>query len=218
MPGFRQPRRKQDRDPHQGGLLVLLIERWAQQAMERPWWYATTWGIGIGAANFGLRMLLNDLSAAQNARLAALTALGLFLFAWLYTAQLTRPLRRQHAARPAAPPAGCAAGWRPRRPGGHHRPGQGPRSGALWSCPRRHRGLPARHASHASARSNRWIRWMWIRWMRRLIIAILAITAVAVALLVGATRAQAERPHPPTCSDRQQGTDSRPEQPHPARR
>jgi Ni/Co efflux regulator RcnB len=54
--------------------------------------------------------------------------------------------------------------------------------------------------------------------MRRLIIAILAITAVAVALLVGATRAQAERPHLPTCSDRQQGTDSRPEQPQPARR
>jgi hypothetical protein len=62
------------------------------------WRYAATWAIGIGAANLGLRMLLNDLSLAQNIRLAALTALGCFLFACLYTARLTRPLRRRKPA------------------------------------------------------------------------------------------------------------------------
>jgi hypothetical protein len=58
------------------------------------WRYAATWAIGIGAANLGLRMLLNDLPLAQNTRLAALTALGLFLFAWLLrpTVSSTRPM------------------------------------------------------------------------------------------------------------------------------
>jgi hypothetical protein len=70
------------------------VDRWAQRAMDRPWRFATSCAIGVGSANLGLRMLLNDLSLARNARLAALTALGFLLFAWLYTAQLTRPLRR----------------------------------------------------------------------------------------------------------------------------
>lgn len=70
------------------------IDRWAQRAMERPWRYATRWAIGVGTANLGLRMLLNDLSLARNTRLAALTAVGFLLFTWLYMAQLTRPLRR----------------------------------------------------------------------------------------------------------------------------
>jgi hypothetical protein len=72
----------------------LPVDRWAQRAMERPWRYATTWAISVGAANLGLRMLLNDLSLARNTRLAALTAAGFLLFARLYTAQLTRQLRR----------------------------------------------------------------------------------------------------------------------------
>jgi hypothetical protein len=75
------------------------------------WRYAATWAISVGAANLGLRMLLNDLSLARNTRLAALTALGFYVFAWLYTAQLTRPLR--------------------------HPTGRDPRSGSRWSCPRR---------------------------------------------------------------------------------
>jgi hypothetical protein len=76
------------------GLPQVPIDRWAKRAMDRPWRYATIWAIGVGTANLGLRMLLNDLSLARNTRLAALTALGFLLFAWLYTAQLTRPLRR----------------------------------------------------------------------------------------------------------------------------
>jgi hypothetical protein len=70
------------------------IDRWTRQAMERPWRYAIAWAIGVGAANLGLRMLLNDLSLARNTRLAALTAVGVLLFTRLYTAQLTRQLRR----------------------------------------------------------------------------------------------------------------------------
>jgi hypothetical protein len=61
--------------------------------MERPWRYATIWAIGVGAANLGLRMLLNDLSLARNIRLAALTAVGFLLFTRLFAAQLTRQLR-----------------------------------------------------------------------------------------------------------------------------
>jgi hypothetical protein len=76
------------------GLPQVPIDRWAQRAMDRPWRYATISAISVGTANLGLRMLLNDLSLARNTRLAALTALGFLLFAWLYTAQLTRPLRR----------------------------------------------------------------------------------------------------------------------------
>jgi hypothetical protein len=76
------------------GLPQVPIDRWAQQAMGRPWRYATAWAISVGAANLGLRMLLNDLSLARNTRLAALTALGFLLFARLYTAQLTGQLRR----------------------------------------------------------------------------------------------------------------------------
>jgi hypothetical protein len=98
-------------DRRQPDPLLVLIDRWAQLAVDRPWRYLATWAIGIGAANFGLRMLLNDLSLARNARLAALMALGFFLFAWLYTTQLTRPLRR-HRPRPVEtqPSRSSAAG------------------------------------------------------------------------------------------------------------
>jgi hypothetical protein len=39
---------------------LVLIDRWAQLAVDRPWPYKAAWAIGIGAANLGLRMLLND--------------------------------------------------------------------------------------------------------------------------------------------------------------
>ena len=81
-------------------------------AVERPWRYAAAWAIGIGAANLGLRMLLNDLSLARNAPLAILTAVGFLVFAWVYTAQLTRASRGQRpwpAANPAIPEQSCAA-------------------------------------------------------------------------------------------------------------
>jgi len=81
-----------------------LIDRWAQLAADRPWRYTAAWAIGIGAANLGLRMLLNDLSLARNAPLAILTAVGFLGFAWLYTAQLTRSFRGQRP-RPTANPA-----------------------------------------------------------------------------------------------------------------
>ena len=95
--------------------MPVPVDRWAQLAMERPWRYAATWAIGIGAANLGLRTLLNDLSLARNTRLAALTALGFLLFAWAYTAQLTRPLRRRRPATHQAAPTTGAAPSRSRR-------------------------------------------------------------------------------------------------------
>jgi hypothetical protein len=76
------------------GLPQVPIDRWAQRAMDRPWRYATTWALGVGAANLSLRMLLNDLSLARNTRLAALTAVGFLLFTRLFAAQLTRQLGR----------------------------------------------------------------------------------------------------------------------------
>jgi alkylation response protein AidB-like acyl-CoA dehydrogenase len=91
-------------DRRQPDPLLVVIDRWAQLAVERPWRYVATWAIGIGAANLGLRMLLNDLSLARNAGLAILTAVGFLVFAWVYTAQLTRPLRR-HRPRPVENPA-----------------------------------------------------------------------------------------------------------------
>jgi hypothetical protein len=100
-----------------------LIDRWAQLAVERPWRSAVTWAIGIGAANLGLRMLLNDLSLARNASLAILTAVGVSVVSWVCTTQLTRPIRR-HPTRPvetqpsrsrAARLAGGPAAWPPVR-------------------------------------------------------------------------------------------------------
>ena len=126
-------------DRRQPDPLLVLIDRWAQLAVDRPWRYLATWAIGIGAANFGLRMLLNDLSLARNARLAALMALGFFLFAWLYTTQLTRPLRRHRprpVENPAVPKQRCGARWRSGPPGLRSGAGGGPRSERRWSSPR----------------------------------------------------------------------------------
>lgn len=140
MSGVQQPRP----EPHGGrrppDLVPLLIDRWAQLAMQRPWRYLATSAVGIGVANLGLRMLLNDLSLAHNARLAILTAVGFSTFAWLYTAQLTRPLRRRRpnlGANPAVSKQSCAAHWRSKPPSRQVPASAGPRSGPLWSCPRR---------------------------------------------------------------------------------
>jgi hypothetical protein len=102
-------------DRRQPTLRLVLIDRWTQVAVERPWRYVAAWAIGIGAANLGLRMLLNDLSLARNAPLAILTAVGFLVFAWVYTAQLTRASRGQRrwpAVNAAIPKQRCAARWR----------------------------------------------------------------------------------------------------------
>jgi hypothetical protein len=182
MPALHEPRPDHNRDRRQRELPQVLVDRWARLALQRPWRYAATWAFGIGAANLGLRVLLNDLPLAQNARLAALTALGFFVFTWLYTAQLTRPLRRRRAAtHPAAPTTGGAAIWRC-RPGRHHPNGRGPRSGSLWSCPRRAE-LSVKRSGRPAARSA--------TWGRRLLLTAVAVAVVTVAVLVGAARAQA---------------------------
>jgi hypothetical protein len=102
-------------DRRQPTLRLVLIDRWTQVAVERPWRYVAAWAIGIGGANLGLRMLLNDLSLAGNAPLAVLTAVGFLVFAWVYTAQLTRASRGQRrwpAVNAAIPKQRCAARWR----------------------------------------------------------------------------------------------------------
>jgi hypothetical protein len=76
-PGSEHPGNRRQPNPPLG-----LIDRWAQLAVDRPWRYAAAWAIGIGAANLGLRMLLNDLSLARNAPLAILTGVGFLGFAW----------------------------------------------------------------------------------------------------------------------------------------
>jgi hypothetical protein len=153
MSGVQQPRPEPHGGRRQPDLVPLLIERWAQLAMQRPWRYLATWAVGIGVVNLGLRMLLNDLSLAHNARLAILTAVGFSMFAWLYTAQLTRPLRRRRpnlgltrpspsrAAQPTGAPSRRAARCRPAL--AH---GQGP-SGHVHDVGRRSPGEAGGQAS-----------------------------------------------------------------------
>jgi hypothetical protein len=182
MPALHEPRPEHDRDRRSRELPQVLVDRWARLAMQRPWRYAATWAVSIGAANFGLRLLLSDLSLARNARLAALTAVGFFVFAWLYTAQLTRPLRRRgRGAHPAVPTTGGAAVWRG-RPGRRYPTGRGPRSGSLWACPR-HAEVSVKRTGGPAARSA--------TWGRRLLLTAVAIAVVTVAVLVGTARAQA---------------------------
>jgi hypothetical protein len=90
MSALQQPPAEHHGDRRQPDLPLVLSDRWAQLAAERPWWYAASWAIGIGAANLGLRMLPNDLSLARNTGMAVLTAVGFSVFAWLYTTQRTR--------------------------------------------------------------------------------------------------------------------------------
>jgi len=141
------PERHSDR--RQPDLSLVLIDKWAQLAVERPWRYVATSAIGIGAANLGLRMLLNDLSLARNASPAILTAAGFSVFAWLYTAQLTRRLRRRRPAPttdPAEPTQSCAARWRSEPPSCRSAAGGGPGpsgSGRAHDARRRRPGAAA---------------------------------------------------------------------------
>jgi hypothetical protein len=175
-------------DRRQPDPLLVLIDRWAQLAVDRPWRYLATWAIGIGAANFGLRMLLNDLSLAGNARLAVLMALGFFLFAWLYTTQLTRPLRRHRprpVENPAVPKQRCGARWRSGPPGLRSGAGGGPRSERRWFCPRRAEAPASRGGRPPAQSPPRW---------RRLVLATVAVIAITVALLVGAVTSRSAAP------------------------
>jgi hypothetical protein len=175
-------------DRRQPDPLLVLIDRWAQLAVDRPWRYLATWAIGIGAANFGLRMLLNDLSLARNARLAALMALGFFLFAWLYTTQLTRPLRRHRprpVENPAVPKQRCGARWRSGPPGLRSGAGGGLRSEWRWFCPRRAEAPASRGGRPPAQSPPRW---------RRLVLATVAVIAITVALLVGAVTSRSAAP------------------------
>jgi hypothetical protein len=118
MSALQQPPAEHHGDRRQPDLPLVRIDRWAQLAAERPWWYAASWAIGIGAVNLGLRMLLNDLSLARNTGMAILTAVGFFVFALLGTAQLTRhhvsadPARGK-PSRPEAELRGSLAVWGP---------------------------------------------------------------------------------------------------------
>jgi hypothetical protein len=183
MPAPREPRPGHDRDRRPRDLPQVLVDRWARLAMERPWRYSAIWALGIGVANLVLRMLLNDLPLAQNARLAALTASGFCVFAWLYTAQLIHPLRRGGAAtHPADTATGGATVWRC-RPGRRSPTGRGPRSGALWACPRRVAARAERTGQPAARTTT---------WPRRLLLTAVAIAVVTIAVLVATAQAQAQ--------------------------
>jgi hypothetical protein len=182
MSTMQQPPAEHHGDRRRPNLPLVLIDRWAQLAAERPWWYAASWAIGIGGVNLGLRMLLNDLSLARNTGMAILTAVGFLVFAWLYSTQRTRRLRQlrlRPAANPAVPKQSCAARWRSGAPGRPSRAGGGPRSERRWSCPRcaeasaRHGGRPPTQSAPRR---------------RRLVLAAVAVIAITitVALLVGA--------------------------------
>jgi hypothetical protein len=174
---------QEPRPEHHGGrqpdLPLVLIDHWAQLAVDRPLPYLATWAIGIGGANFGLRMLLNDRPMAGNAGLAILYAVGFSVFAWRYT-QHTRRLKQVTswpAAKPAGPKQSCAAPWRSGMPVRRSPAGGGPRSGRLWSCPRPlepSARLGWRPSAPSSCQG------------RRLAVAAVVVTAVTVALLVAA--------------------------------
>jgi hypothetical protein len=175
-------------DRQQPNLPLVLIDRWAQLAVERPWRYAAIWAIGIGAANLGLRMLLNDLSLARNTGMAILTGAGFLVFAWVYTTQLTRR-RRRHRLRPATNPAvhkqSSAARWRSGPSGRPSGAGGGPRSERLWSCPRRTEVSASRGGRPPAQSPPR---------RRRLVLATVAVIAITVALLVGAVTSRSAAP------------------------
>jgi hypothetical protein len=175
-------------DRQQPNLPLVLIDRWAQLAVERPWRYAASWAIGIGAANLGLRMLLNDLSLARNTGMAILTGVGFLVFAWVYTTQLTRRLRR-HRLRPATNPAvrkqSSAARWRSGPSGRPSGAGGGPRSERRWSCPRRTEAS-ASHGGRPPAQSP--------PRRQHLVLATIAVIAITVALLVGAVTSRSAAP------------------------
>jgi hypothetical protein len=178
MSALQEPR-PEHHAGRQRNLPLVLIDHWAQLAVDRPLRYVATWAIGIGGANFGLRMLLNDRSMAGNAGLAIVYAVGFTVFAWGYT-QRTRRLK-QVTSWPAAEPAGqkqsCAAPWRSGMPVRRSPAGGGPRSGRLWSCPRPLEPSARSGWRPSAPSSSRW---------RRLARAAIVVTAVTVALLVAA--------------------------------
>jgi hypothetical protein len=174
-------------DRRQPNLSLGLIDRWAQVAVERPWRYAAAWAIGIGGANLGLRMLLNDFSLVRNAPLAILTAVGFLVFAWLFSAQLTRSFRGQRpwpAVNAAIPTQSCAARWRSGSTGRRPATGRGARSLRLWSCPRPAKAPARRVVGRPPGQS---------RSRRRLALAAVA-AAITLALLVGAIPSRSAAP------------------------
>ena len=187
MPALHEPGPQCHGDRRQRNLPLVLIDRWAQLAVERPWRYAAAWAIGIGAANLGLRTLLNDLSVARNAPLAILTAVGFLVFAWVYTAQLTRSFRGQRpwpAVNAAIPKQSCAARWRSGPTGRRPATGRGARSQRLWSCPGPV-NAPARRVGRPPGQST--------SRRRRLALAAVA-AAITLALLVGAIPSRSAAP------------------------
>jgi hypothetical protein len=165
-------------DRRQPTLRLVLIDRWTQVAVERPWRYVAAWAIGIGAANLGLRMLLNDLSLARNAPLAILTAVGFLVFAWVYIAQLTRASRGQRSrltVNAAIAEQSWATDWRAGSTGRRPATGQGARSQWRWSCPRSVKAPASRVVGRPPGQST-------FR-RRRLTLAAVA-AAITLALLV----------------------------------
>lgn len=169
------------RPEHYGGrrppdLPLAFIDQWARRAVERPWRYTTICAISVGVTNFGLRTQVNDLSVAHNARLAILTAAGFSAFAWLYTAQLTRPLRRPRllsVAKPAVQTRSCAVRRHSRMYS--HRPvaGRGPRFARLHPRPQRVE-VPATDSRRPPAPSV----------VSRPGVVLIAVTVIAVAVAV----------------------------------
>ena len=188
MPALHEPGPECHGDRRQPNLPLVLIDRWAQLAVERPWRYAAAWAIGIGGANLGLRMLLNDFSLVRNAPLAILTAVGFLVFAWLFSAQLTRSFRGQRpwpTATAAIPTQRCAARWHSGSTGRRPATGRGARSQRLWSCPRPAKA-PARRVVGRPPGQSRARR-------RRLALAAVA-AAITLALLVGAIPSRSAGP------------------------
>jgi len=188
MSALHEPGPECHGDRRQPNLSLGLIDRWAQLAVERPWRYAAAWAIGTGAANLGLRMLLNDLSLARSAPLAILTAVGFLVFAWVYTAQLTRAFRGQRpwpAVNAVMLTQRCAARWRSGPTGRRPATGRGARSQGLWSCPRPVNAPARRVVGRPPGQST----------SRRRRLALAAVTAaITLALLVGAMPSRSAAP------------------------
>jgi hypothetical protein len=173
----------------QPNLRLVWIDRWAQLAAERPWRYLAIWAIGIGAANLGLGMLLNDRSLARNAPWPSSqgSASG-------HSPGCTPPSARApfgasgHGRRPIWPspsPSKAAqlAGALDRRTAAP--PPAGARSQGLWSCPRPVEA-PVRRVGRPPGQS--------MSQRRRLILATAAAITLALALFVGAIPSRSVAP------------------------
>jgi hypothetical protein len=97
MPHRPEPHRAGQRPD---GLLLTIVARWARMATLRPWRYAATWAIGIGAANLTPRTALNTLPAWRKLRRS------------VERDRRTDRLLRGHVEPPTRPgPARLLAGW-----------------------------------------------------------------------------------------------------------